>query len=70
MLDYALMRCIRYKNMFGTNNDVSWMKEDEEEDEEEEEDSLLTSNELFRMTTKLGQTDRRMDGPTDRQTLL
>ena len=46
-------------NKFGTNNDASWMKQDEEEDEEEEEDEdeeddlLLTSQELFRMITKL-----------------
>ena len=47
------------KNKFGTNNDASRMKQDEEEDEDEdedddeEEDSLLTSQEPFRMITKL-----------------
>ena len=46
-------------NKFGTNNNASWMKQDEEEDEDEdeeedeEEDSLLTSQEQFRMITKL-----------------
>ena len=50
-------------NKFGTNNNASWMTQDEEEDEDEneeedededeEEDSLLTSQEPFRMITKL-----------------
>ena len=45
------------RNKLGMNNDASWMKQDEEEDEDEdedeEEDSLLTSQEPFRMITKL-----------------
>ena len=52
-------------NMFGTNNDESWMKEDEDEDEDEDkdenkdedenkkDDSLLIFKEPFRMITKL-----------------